>query len=79
MLINFKSSHWDEPNVLAHVRMNDREIPGVGKSLHIEETQSDLGQAHRKESIKIKEAINKDFDGIADRMVKAGVIKKICD
>lgn len=76
---NFKSSHWDEPNVLAHVRMNDRDIPNVGKSLHIEEIQSDFGQAHRKESIKIKEAINKDFDGIADRMVKAGVIKKICD
>ena len=23
----FKSSHWDEPNVLAHARVNDREIP----------------------------------------------------
>lgn len=24
---NFNGPHWDEPNVLAHVRMNDREIP----------------------------------------------------
>lgn len=24
---NYHSSHWDEPNVLAHVRTNDREMP----------------------------------------------------
>lgn len=48
----YHSSHWDEPNVLAHVRMNDREIPGVGKSLHIEEIQSDWGQAGRKQGFK---------------------------
>lgn len=24
---NFKSSHWDEPNVVAHIRHNDRNIP----------------------------------------------------
>lgn len=75
----YKSSHWDEPNVLAHIRMNDRDIPGVGKALHIEEIQSDFLQAHRKAQTQIAEAINKDFDGIADKMVKAGVIKKICD
>jgi hypothetical protein len=43
----FKSTHWDEPNVLAHVRTNDREIPGVGKSLHVEEIQSDWHQKGR--------------------------------
>lgn len=25
--LNFRSSHWDEPNVLVHARMNDRMIP----------------------------------------------------
>jgi hypothetical protein len=35
----YKSSHWDEPNILAHVRMNDRTIDGK-KSLHLEEIQS---------------------------------------
>jgi hypothetical protein len=45
----FRSSHWDEPNVLAHMRMNDRNIPGVGKALHLEEAQSDLHQKGRKE------------------------------
>ena len=51
----FKSSHWDEPNVLAHARVNDREIPGVGKSLHIEEIQSDWHQAGRKQGYKVTE------------------------
>lgn len=42
----YKSSHWDEPNVLAHMRMNDRDIGGK-RSLHLEEIQSDWGQALR--------------------------------
>jgi len=75
---NYRSSHWDEPNILAHMRMNDRTIDGK-KSLHLEEIQSDWGQQLRKEQVKIKDAINRDFDTIADKMVKAGVIKKVCD
>jgi hypothetical protein len=45
---NYKSIHWDEPNVLAHVRFNDRTGPNGEKILHIEEIQSDWGQAGRK-------------------------------
>ncbi|HMH96295.1 MAG TPA: hypothetical protein VK577_06915, partial [Bradyrhizobium sp.] len=26
----YQSSHWDEPNVLAHLRMNDRDVTGNG-------------------------------------------------
>jgi len=44
----FRHNHWDEPNVLGHLRMNDREIPGVGKALHGEELQSDMHQLGRK-------------------------------
>ena len=44
---NYNSSHWDEPNVLAHLRMSDRKLPGGGKALHLEELQSDWGQAGR--------------------------------
>jgi hypothetical protein len=44
----YKSSHWDEPNVLAHIRTNDRDINGK-KSLHVEEVQSDWHQAGRKQ------------------------------
>jgi len=47
----FKSSHFDEPNILAHVRMNDRNIEGK-KSLHLEEIQSDWLQKGRKEGFK---------------------------
>jgi hypothetical protein len=43
---NYQSSHWDEPNILAHVRMNDRTIDGK-KSLHLEEIQSDWHQQGR--------------------------------
>lgn len=51
----YTNSHWDEPNVLAHVRMNDRQIPGMGKSLHIEEAQSDIHQSARKQGYKLPE------------------------
>lgn len=48
---SYKSSHWDEPNILAHMRMNDRTIDGK-KSLHLEEIQSDWHQAGRKQGYK---------------------------
>lgn len=44
----FKSSHWDEPNVLAHVRMNDRVTPDGKKVLFVEEIQSDWARAGRE-------------------------------
>jgi len=47
----YRSSHWDEPNVLAHIRMNDRTIDGK-KTLHLEEIQSDWHQQGRKQGYK---------------------------
>jgi len=47
----YRSSHWDEPNILAHVRMNDRTIDGK-KSLHLEEIQSDWHQQGRDQGYK---------------------------
>jgi len=43
----FMSGHFDEPNILAHMRVNDRMIDGK-KTLFIEEIQSDWHQAGRK-------------------------------
>ena len=43
----FKSSHWDEPNVLYHVRKQDTTIDGK-KTLLIDELQSDWMQSKRK-------------------------------
>lgn len=45
---SFRSGHFDEPNVLAHVRFNDR-VDGAGKrTLFIEELQSDWHQKGRR-------------------------------
>lgn len=43
----FTSGHWDEPNVLANIRFNDRTIDGK-RTLLVEEVQSDWHQAGRK-------------------------------
>lgn len=43
----YKSGHWDEPNVLYHVRKQDIDIDGK-KTLLIDELQSDWMQAKRK-------------------------------
>jgi hypothetical protein len=48
----FRSSHWDEPNVLAHVRFNDRTDADGKKVLFIEEIQSDWHQQGRKQGYK---------------------------
>lgn len=44
----FKSAHWQEPNILAHVRFNDRTDADGNKVLFIEELQSDWGQEGKK-------------------------------
>jgi hypothetical protein len=44
----FQSRHWGDPNVLAHLRMSDREGPNGEKLLHVEEIQSDWAQEGRK-------------------------------
>jgi len=43
----FKSGHWDEQNVLAHMRLNDRTTTDGRRVLFVEEIQSDWGQAGR--------------------------------
>jgi hypothetical protein len=45
---NFKSSHFDELNILAHVRYNERTDSDGKKVLFLEEIQSDWHQAGRK-------------------------------
>ncbi len=44
----FTSSHFDEPNVLAHIRFNDRTDVDGKKVLFLEEVQSDWHQKGRK-------------------------------
>ncbi|MGH8118416.1 MAG: zeta toxin family protein, partial [Rhodanobacteraceae bacterium] len=44
----FDSGHYHEPNIVAHLRMDDRVGPNGEKILHVEEVQSDWHQAGRK-------------------------------
>lgn len=67
---SYKSSHWDEPNILAHMRMNDRTIDGK-KSLHLEEIQSDWHQAGRKSGYTPKPEEIKRLEIDADAARKA--------
>lgn len=46
---SFRSSHFDEPNVLAHVRFNERTDADGKRVLFIEEVQSDWHQRGRRE------------------------------
>ena len=46
---DFKSSHFDEPNILVHLRMNTRTDADGNKVLFLEEVQSDWGQKGKKE------------------------------
>jgi hypothetical protein len=48
----YRSSHFDEPNILAHMRVNDRVDADGKKMLLIEELQSDWHQAGREKGYK---------------------------
>ena len=48
----FRSGHWEEPNVIGHVRFNDRTGPNGEKLLHLEELQSDWHQKGRAQGYK---------------------------
>ena len=56
---NFHSSHFDEPNILAHVRLNDRTTADGKKMLFLEEVQSDWHQKGRQEGYQASPAENR--------------------
>lgn len=55
----YRSSHFNEPNILAHMRVNDRVDADGKKMLLIEEIQSDWHQAGREKGYKTKESLEK--------------------
>ena len=57
---NYTSGHWDEPNVLTHIRFSEREQDGE-RILHVEEIQSDWHQDGRKSGYRAKPFTEKDF------------------
>ncbi len=44
----YRGNHWDEPNVIAHIRFNERTDADGKRVLFVEEVQSDWHQAGRK-------------------------------
>lgn len=55
----FKSGHFDEPNVLAHIRFDDRTGPNGEKVLHIAEVQSDLHQQGRRQGYRDQASVDR--------------------
>ena len=49
---DFRSGHFDEPNVLAHVRMDDRTDASGNRVLFVEEIQSDWAQQGRQKGFR---------------------------
>lgn len=76
---DYKSSHWEQPNVLAHIRINDRTDADGKRVLFVEELQSDFGQDLKKAKDAINKAVDSDFLGIVERMKAAGVLEVECD
>lgn len=75
----YKSAHWDQPNILAHIRVNDRTDSEGAKTLFVEEIQSDFQQDYRKQKDAIEKAVESDFEDIVARMKSAGVLEVNCD
>lgn len=81
----FKSSHFNEPNIITHLRMNTRTDADGNKVLFLEEVQSDWGQKGKREGFKKDyseerqrinkeiETIDKDIDSVLQEMYSAGL------
>ena len=54
----FESSHFKEPNILAHLRMNTRTDAEGNKVLFLEEVQSDWAQRGKKEGFADEKTLN---------------------
>jgi hypothetical protein len=68
----YRSSHFNQPNILAHMRINDRTIDGK-PTMFIEEVQSDWHQAGRKQgyqdqNIRSVSEIDKELDSVVNEL-----------
>ena len=69
----FTSSHFDEPNVLTHLRVNDRVTPDGKKVLFVEEVQSDWHQKGRQQGYRgqrigrSEKEVTEQLDAIIDK------------
>ncbi len=73
---SYKSNHWSELNILAHIRMNERVLPNGEKVLFIEEIQSDWAQQGKKEGFETKQDVKLDGSTVIIDNEKVGTITK---
>ena len=66
----FRESHWDQPNVVAHIRVNDRVDANGKRILFVEEIQSDWGQKGRDKGFKgeVRPATEQDVRSIMEQV-----------
>lgn len=64
---DYTSPHWSEPNVLAHIRFDDRD---GGKTLHIHEIQSDWHQQGRKKGYQTTAPKGNEFNQYRDSLIR---------
>ena len=74
----YRSSHFDEPNVLAHVRFNERTDAEGKRVLFIEEIQSDFLQEKKEDMPKAIDFIDKNFYDVVAFMESKGLVEEIC-
>ena len=55
---DYRSSHWDTPNVLAHIRVDDRTDADGNRVLMVQEIQSDWGQEGKKKGFAPRDIAN---------------------
>jgi len=75
---DYKSSHFNEKNILAHVRHDTRTDADGNKVLFIHEVQSDWHKSIRDEGKKIKKYATNNFNSIIKKMVDDGVLEVNC-
>ena len=66
----FKSSHFNETNIITHLRMNTRIDADGKKVLFLEEVQSDWGQKGKREGFNSKEK-DKEFEVLKNNLEEA--------
>jgi len=76
----FRSSHFDEPNILVHLRMNTRTDAEGNKVLFLEEVQSDWGQKGKKEGfVPEKLTTDKNFIDYRTELYNKYKVEKLVD
>ena len=75
----YQSQHWDEQNVLAHIRFDDRTGPNGERVLHIHEIQSDWHQEGRRSGYMPSAAQRAEADAMIEKIDAAGGLQNLSE